>query len=734
VLLAALLLALQAPPPPPATVRGRVLERGTRAPIPLANVRAGDAAAEADEDGRFTLTVPPGEVTLSVAAAGHVSQHARERVAAGEIRSVTYYLERTDAAPSYETVVRGQPVHDEMSVEHVTAQEIASLPGSLGDTLRAVQNLPGLARAPLASGLFIVRGGRPTDSRVYVEGAEAPQLYHFGALTSVVAPDLVGGVDFLPGNFSVRYGRAIAGTIDMTFREPRTDRLHGEVDANIFDTGVVVEGPAAGGGFAVAARRSYIDAILPAVLPSSAGVDFTTAPRYYDYQALYDRALGPGHLSLRAYGSDDDLGFLLAQPRGAILRGQFDTHIYFHRAQAEWSGLIAGTRVTAMESIGLARVSAHIGEGLDFDERDLSAQTRLEATRVLARRARATVGLDAQLTDTRVSAALPPPPREGQVMLPIDTQPIKSTRTSGDASTLGLYAAIDLDITPRVVLTPGLRSDWYARPGASTLDPRANLVWRASQTLTVRAGAGLYSQIPQAQDIDPVFGNPDIGPEHALQLAAGVARRFGGGLALEGTLFGKYLFDLSTPTTAVNRASVPENVANTGTGFVVGGELLARQSLAGFGYGWLSYTLMRSERRDRPGAPLRLFDFDQTHVLTVALHKNLPRGWAIGLRFRYVTGNPYTPARGGYYVSDADSYVPYLAPVNSARLPAFHQLDLRVDKTFTFERFLLAVYLDLENVYDRANAESVRYAYDYQSHTYVTGLPILPAFGIRGTF
>jgi hypothetical protein len=143
---------------------------------------------------------------------------------------------------------------------------------------------------------------------------------------------------------------------------------------------------------------------------------------------------------------------------------------------------------------------------------------------------------------------------------------------------------------------------------------------------------------------------------------------------------------------------------------------------------------MRSERRDTPTSPERLFDFDQTHILTLAVHVNLPRGWEAGARFRYVSGNPYTPRIGGLYNADADTYTPIPGAINSIRLPAFQQLDVRVDKTWTFERWLLDAYLDVQNVYNYDNVEGIRYSYDFLRQVPLTGLPILPALGVRAKF
>ena len=53
------------------------------------------------------------------------------------------------------------------------------MPGTFGDPLRVVQNLPGVARTPFGLGALVIRGASPNDSGIYVEGHKIPLLYHF---------------------------------------------------------------------------------------------------------------------------------------------------------------------------------------------------------------------------------------------------------------------------------------------------------------------------------------------------------------------------------------------------------------------------------------------------------------------------------------------------------------------------------------------------------------------------
>jgi hypothetical protein len=152
-------------------------------------------------------------------------------------------------------------------------------------------------------------------------------------------------------------------------------------------------------------------------------------------------------------------------------------------------------------------------------------------------------------------------------------------------------------------------------------------------------------------------------------------------------------------------------------------------------FGWLSYTLSRSERRDTSSESYRLFQYDQTHVLTVLGSYKLGRGWQLGGRFRLTSGNLYTPNSTGAYNASVGSQLAVADyPAYGSRMPLFHQLDIRADKTWNFQAWALSAYLDLQNAYYHKNAEGVSYNYNYTQSSIVSGLPILPSFGLRAEF
>ena len=171
---------------------------------------------------------------------------------------------------------------------------------------------------------------------------------------------------------------------------------------------------------------------------------------------------------------------------------------------------------------------------------------------------------------------------------------------------------------------------------------------------------------------------------------------------------------------------------NGGSGRAYGGEVLLRYKPDARFFGWVAYTLSRSERRDSDGQSYHLFDYDQTHILTALASYQLGRGWELGARWRYVSGSPYTPKVAAAYDADSGVYQPSDGAQNSARDPAFHRLDVRVEKTWKFTSWKLSAYLDVQNAYNKKNAEGRSYNYNYSQSDVASGLPILPVVGVRG--
>jgi outer membrane receptor protein involved in Fe transport len=238
---------------------------------------------------------------------------------------------------------------------------------------------------------------------------------------------------------------------------------------------------------------------------------------------------------------------------------------------------------------------------------------------------------------------------------------------------------------------------------------------------------GLFAQPPQFQESNAELGNPDLEPSTTVHTGVGAEYQPIDDLFLSTDFFYKYLWDVVVGS---EFGSAPF-FTNDGEGRIYGMELMARVDPRGRFFGYLSYTLSKSERSVR-GGPWQPFDFDQPHILTISGVYRLGRGWEAGATFRLVSGNPSTPVVGSSYNDDAGQYSPVFGKLNSVRNPTFNRLDIRIEKLWRFKAWRLALYLDMQNIYNATNQEGLVYDSEYRESAPIRGLPILPNLGIRG--
>ncbi|MBI2896833.1 MAG: TonB-dependent receptor [Deltaproteobacteria bacterium] len=715
-------------------LRGWVLDR-LGEPIEGAQVMlrvagAGEVGGRATDDtGAFAFDeLPPAQYEVEVAAGGFRVLQTREVLAAGAELRVRYRLREEGAR--YESVTRSRVAIERDVVRRtLTPDDMRRVPGTSGDALQAVQALPGVARPPFALGLFIVRGSAPDDTLVLLDDHPIPLPYHLGGLATVVTSDLIEKIDLLPGSFSVRHGRISGGVVDVQLRTPRRDRMHGFLDVDLVDAGVLGEVPLGDrGAVAIAARRSYIDAVLPAIFPDDAGLAFTQFPVYWDYQAIadYDISSGTG-LRVLASGSDDELALRLdeAAQNDPAIRGSFSTHFAHQQVQARLTSRLAGGAIHRFSpALTWSVTEGDAGPSIHFDFESLLATLRDELDAPIGPHARLRLGVDVQTgaIDTNVRAPQPPDPRETQN--PIYGQEVKSYDDERFLTNIGAYAELALEPAAGLSLTAGARFDHLGLIGANVVDPRAGFRWQAHSRLVMKGGLGLYSQPPRGFEVVPGFGNPDLEAERGVHYTIGLEHKLAEPVTLDVQLFGKSLANAAAP-------SETEGFASTGLGRTVGLEtmLVFRPRLPAFG--WISYTLSKSERRDAPGEPYRLFEYDQTHILSVVAGTMLPGGFELGCRLRYASGFPETPVAGAVYDADFDVYRPLSAASGSSRIPPFFSLDLRLAKRWRAWGARWTLTLDVQNATVHSNPERRIYAYDYSDSTFATGIPILPSLGLR---
>ena len=693
----------------------------------------------AGPEGTFIATdLEPGTYEVRVSGGEYGELQAREELVAGQVTQVIYRL-GTKKKSAYQgfgaTAVVDAPPR-EVIKRTIDKEELTRIPGTRGDALRAVEILPGVARPPFGIGLLIVRGAAPQDSEFFIDGVSVPLIYHFGGLTSVYNSYMLEKIDFFPGNFSVRYGRRTGGILEVTTRDPATDRIHGVAEISVIDTFITLEGPITdkiqiSGGL----RRSLLDLIFPAVAPDDIGV--RQAPVYLDYQ--FKLAFQPtkrDRVRISAYGSNDRLELILNEAGGddPAIRGQTQLATSFYNNQIDWRRKLGDRAEQSLTfNVGPQKINFGLGNSFRLEGEFIDTYTRGEWRYQITDRVQLITGLDVVVTPVDLTYIGPQPGAgegggSGQGSLAGEETVFADLE--GTVVRPGLYLETNARLGKIVQLIVGLRLDYFSEITSFSVDPRVTTIFNVRDDMRVKVGAGIFSQPPEFQESDTSIGNPDLSPLKAVHLGLGweydafTQARFG----VEG--FYKYLWDRPVPTPG----GVDPFYLNEGIGRIYGAEFSInfRPEQGRQYFGYLSYTLSRSERKDGPNEPWRLFDFDQTHILTLAFVYNFPRNWELGGTFRLVSGSPTTPVVGSIYDALNDVYIPIDGRVNSLRNPLFNELNIRVQKKWIFEGWRLAVFLDIRNAYNYQNQEGIIYNYDYSQQTPLLGLPIIPALGIRG--
>jgi TonB family protein len=762
------------PAPPPGAAISGTLTSTDEAATPLAGVEIrieGEALPEpitvvTDAEGRFRLDdVPAGPVHVTIVRPGGDPVETDETLVAGEELAVEYAIGEpetvaVESGDDIEIVVVAPPLRREAATTKVAADQAARVPGSSGDVVRVVESLPGVGRSTAGSGQLVVWGSAPRDTRIYVDGVPIPRLYHEGGLRSVVHPLLVSSLELSPGGHGAAWGRGLGGLVRIDTRTPEGKRTTGRLAADLLDASTVVSVPIGEKvHLAAAARFGYVKYWTDALVPPQTRA-LVPIPIYGDGQLrLAWRPSTPDRVEFVALTSHDRFVRTVAAPDPSLSITD-SRSLDFQRLYAKWTrdkGDGHQLVVTPFFGYSRERLAAGFGEL----ETSLGTDTfmggvRMASNHRVARWLRVEVGVDAEIERAGINrrGALALPAREGDVRVFGQPPPESIAADDWTVTQVGLAPYVEAEFTlaqDRLRIIPGLRIDPQARsvsrrnpPAANTpsvglfaqdlaVEPRLAVIGQPVSRLTMRAAVGMYRQNPAPEDLSAAFGNPRLPNGRAVHAVGGGAIELTKTLSLD--LVGFFTHSWRLAMRSADEAPLPaELLEATGKGRAYGLQVMLRQAEWKGLFGWVAYTFMRSERRDRPSSIWRLSDFDQTHVLTVVGGYQLPLGFELGGRFRLASGFPRTPVVDAWFDATRNLFQPMFGAHNDIRLPLFIQLDLRLGKRFEFETSKLEIYLEVLNVWNRRNTEEYVYSSDYSQRGGLRGFPVFPALGVQWDF
>jgi len=243
------------------TVRGTVIDHGTRAPIPGAIVSiTADSTIQrrtmTNEAGIFRLdSLPIGRRQLAVSAMGY------EPVVVGNIlvtsakeAVLTIELSESPTELAAATVEGERPgeVRNEMaliSARRFSVEETDRYAGSRGDPGRMASNFAGVQGADDSRNDIVVRGNSPMGVLWRFEGVNIPNPNHFaipgtgGGPVTILNNKYLANSDFFTGAFPAEFGNATAGVFDLRMRNGNAEKHEFVAQFGFLGTELMAEGP-----------------------------------------------------------------------------------------------------------------------------------------------------------------------------------------------------------------------------------------------------------------------------------------------------------------------------------------------------------------------------------------------------------------------------------------------------------------------------------------------------------
>lgn len=751
--------------PQTATITGRVLDRETRVPLAGAIITVLPQGLQtlSDDQGRFRIDgVAPGMVRLEAGYLGYATA-AETSVMARTSRPTFVSLELRPAAIEVEGITVEADAFRARedaptSTQRLTEVEIRRNPGGIGDISRSLLSLPGVLGGVDNRNDLLVRGGGPGENAYYLDGIRIPQINHFatqgtaGGALALVNADFIQDATFFTGAFPVTYGDALSSVLLIENRPGTQEGIAGDVTLGASEAGVTLDGPLGSeANWLFSVRRSYLQFLFQAL-------DLPIRPDYWDGQlSLNWEPTGRDRLTFTGIGAIDEFG--IVEPGEDA--DYEDKEIYQSVLDNDQkSYTVGGTYRRLVGNDGILRLRAsHSFTDYRFADEDVSGVTVLtnnSLERETRLEAQGELGMGPEL---RLAAG-------GEVVrASIDAEVFQRAIPGGILPEDVRYAADVRFWTPavwgqatwrprRITVTAGLRADGVsALESGWTLSPRASLRYSTSADVDLTLAAGLFHQSPSklalSVEENGVPVNAGLDQLRNWQMVSGADWRAKPGLRVR--LEGFYKAYDQMPVLAsdprINIANLgddygfvgAEPLLSGGTGRAYGAELFVQQKLTGSLYLLGAYTLSWSEYAGSDGV-LKPSAWDRRHSLDLTGGYRIGEEWEIGAKLRVLSGLAFTP----WDMEASELTYPLTGRgvrdwrrAGEERSPAYARLDVRAEREWFFGGWNAVVYLDLQNVLNRAN--TVGYSYT-QNPAYpdrlrpIDSVSFLPTFGFSVEF
>ena len=716
-------------------VKGTVIDKSSRQPLEFINVMIVglNKGGVTDAEGKFSIEqVPPGINRLQASAIGYKTVTTPEYILSTRDLHIQIEMEENQTELEGVTITASpfrRDIESPVSLRIIGLQEIEKSPGANRDISRIVQSYPGVAFSPIGyRNDLIVRGGSPSENRFYLDGVEIPNINHFstqgasGGPVGILNADLIREVNFYTGAFPTDKGNALSSVLDFKLRDGDMERNSVKATLGASEVSLASNGHLGNKtSYLVSVRQSYLQFLFDMLglpfLPTFTDAQFKLKTRFDAQNELTVLGLGGiDKMKLNTKADDEDNEYILSY----LPKIQQETFtlgaVYRHYAGAHVQSVIASHSYLNNRNTKYRQNDESNPDNLTLRLRstEQNTQFRLENSSSF-RNWKVTVGANldySQYSNTTFQKVY------------TDHAQTFDYHTYLDIMRWGLFGTINYtSIDERFTASLGLRADANNYSAAmkdmtDQLSPRLSLSYQLTEHWSLSGNAGLYYQLPPYTALGFKNNNGLYANKYALrymQVSQGsIGINWRKGDTFEVSLEGFYKDYDKIPLSVAD--GIPLTCKGNDYG-VIGNELLT-STAQGRSYGaelllkWLiakklnlasSFTLFKSEYRNNKESEYIASAWDNRFIFNLRGTYNLPRHWSVGMKVSCIGGAPYTP-----YDADKSSLVtawnaqgkPYYdyTRYNEERLPAFTQVDIRIDKTFYLKRCMLGFYIDLQNI------------------------------------
>ncbi|MDC2159682.1 TonB-dependent receptor [Bacteroides thetaiotaomicron] len=716
-------------------VKGTVIDKSSRQPLEFINVMIVglNKGGVTNAEGKFSIgQVPPGIYRLQASAIGYKTVTTPEYILSTRDLHIQIEMEENQTELEGVTVTASpfrRDIESPVSLRIIGLQEIEKSPGANRDISRIVQSYPGVAFSPIGyRNDLIVRGGSPSENRFYLDGVEIPNINHFstqgasGGPVGILNADLIREVNFYTGAFPTDKGNALSSVLDFKLRDGDMERNSLKATLGASEVSLASNGHLGKKtSYLVSVRQSYLQFLFDMLglpfLPTFTDAQFKLKTRFDTRNELTVLGLGGiDKMKLNTKADDEDNEYILSY----LPKIQQETFtlgaVYRHYAGAHVQSVVASHSYLNNRNTKYQQNDESDPDHLMLRLRSTEQNTQLRLENSSSfRNWKVTVGtsLDySQYSNTTFQKVY------------TDRAQTFDYHTYLGIMRWGLFGTVNYtSIDERFTASLGLRADANNYSAAmkdlsDQLSPRLSLSYQLTEHWSLSGNAGLYYQLPPYTALGFKNNNGLYANKYALrymQVSQGsVGLNWRKGDTFEVSVEGFYKDYDKIPLSVAD--GIPLTCKGNDYG-VIGNELLT-STAQGRSYGaelllkWLvakklnlasSFTLFKSEYRTDKESEYIASAWDNRFIFNLRGTYNLPRHWSVGMKVSCIGGAPYTP-----YNADKSSLVtawnaqgkPYYdyTRYNEERLPAFTQVDIRIDKTFYLKRCMLGFYIDLQNI------------------------------------